>query len=253
MLAIMMEKLNFLRLKYFFAFFLVAFAFPLVAQDQLYLRENLKKAKVGDYIVTAQNKTYTLLLIYDKNEQVMTIEEITAPIHAVPSPCDWKSWVGHLAPGHTSWVRYVIDLSNGEMKEYFSFTKNGWYDIPQADNFLSTLLNMHFLKVPLKDRKKVGPPPTRGSPDWRPYWQPKMIVDGQFIQGVLFDAWRTHWPKDGTELSGKAIEVFIPQESDFYPSYFPYWLQISGVIGKAKIRIVDSGHQLASPRAPLQG
>ena len=47
------------------------------------------------------------------------------------------------------------------------------------------------------------------------------------------------------------IEVYVPHESNKYPAYFPYWLQISGMVGKAKVRIVDSGSQLASPaRAP---
>lgn len=213
------------------------------------MRDNLKKAKPGDYIVTAQNKTYTLLHIQDKEDDLLTMEEITVPSSKISkNNQNWKNWVACYAPGHTSWVKYVIQLSTGEMKEYFSYSKNAWYQIPKADNFLSTLLNLHFVQIPLNARKKVGPIPSGGGPDFRTVWQPQMVVDGREIQGVFFDAWKTHWPKDGSEMSGRTIEVFVPAENERYPAYFPYWLQISGMVGKAKIRIIDSGTGLITPK-----
>ena len=132
-------------------------------------------------------------------------------------------------------------LTSGEMKEYFSYTKNSSYIIPEGDNFLSTLLNLKLRKVPITERKKVGPPPPRKATDKRPYWQPKMIFEGKMIPDVMFDSWRTFWPKDGSDLSGKIIEVYVPQNPGIYPAYFPYWLQVSGIVGKAKVHIVDSG------------
>ena len=57
--------------------FLIAFVIPLHAE--IYLRDNLKKAKKGDYIVTTQSKNYTLLHIYDKQDSSLSIEEITVP------------------------------------------------------------------------------------------------------------------------------------------------------------------------------
>jgi hypothetical protein len=145
-------------------------------------------------------------------------------------------------------VIYDVNLSTAALENYFSFSKNSWYEIPEADNFLSTLLNLRLVKIPEGSRKRVGPVSDLPSNDRRPLWQPTMVVNGQTIQGVQFDGWRTSWPKDGGELSGKTIEVFTPQESSRYPSYFPYWLQISGMIGKAKVRIIDSGKGLVSPR-----
>jgi hypothetical protein len=145
---------------------------------------------------------------------------------------------------------YEIDLKTGQMLRYYSFTKKGWFEIADADNFLSKLLNLKLVKTPEQARKKVGPKPVSG-PDWRPIWQPQMIVDGKRIKGVSFDAWRTRWPRDGGDLSGKTIEVYLPQDSQRYPSYFPYWLQISGMVGKAKLRIIDSGSQLKSPAPSL--
>ena len=58
---------------------------------------------------------------------------------------------------------------------------------------------------------------------------------------------------------GPAMEAIFPtkqlksicQKNQNYPSYFPYWLQVNGVAGKAKIRIIDSGSNLKSPKPPL--
>lgn len=223
----------------------------LSAQQPLFLKENLKRAKPGDFIATAQNKTYSVLHIYDKKDNILTIEEISVPMGKFSlKNFSWKRWVEQNAPKHTSWVMYNIDLNTAQMKEYFSFTKNGWYDMPQRDNFLSTLLNLRLEKIPPQERKKIGF--NLSGNDRKGLWQPRMIVNGKAIEGVSFDAWRTHWPKDGTELSGKLIEVYVPEENEKYPSYFPYWLQISGMIGNAKVRIIDSGTQLVSPAPPLQ-
>lgn len=221
----------------------------------IYLKDNLGRAKPGDYIVTYQNKTFTLLHIYDKSPEGLTIEEITVPAQQMPKSGKvlWKVWVQQDAPGHTSWVMYDVNLISGKVDQYYSCSKNEWYALTPSDNFLSTLLNLRLQLVPTSERKKVGPRPNDTFADRRRPWQPKMIVDGQVIEGINFDEWRTYWPKDNSDLSGRTIEVFLPEQGlgDQFPSYFPYWLQISGMIGKAKIRIIDSGSDLVSPKPPL--
>lgn len=210
--------------------------------EELFLRNNLKYARAGDFIVTSQNKIYTVLLIDNISEHEIAIEEITAPMKNMnASSFSWKNWIAQQAPGHTSWVRYVVETPSGQMKEYFSYTKNGWYSVSEGDNFLSTLLNLKLRKIAITERKKVGPTPPQHVTDKRPYWQPKLIFEGKVIPGVSFDAWRTFWPKDGSDLSGKLIEIYVPQNPGIYPAYFPYWLQVSGIVGKAKIHIIDSG------------
>lgn len=225
----------------------VGLLFPLMADSELLLRENLGRAQPGDYLVTAQNKNYTILIIRSKENEFLSIEEITMPMSRVSSDSfSWRNWVEKGAPGHTCWVMYTIHLPSGTMQQTFSFTKNEWVTIPQSQNFLSTLLNLHLKKVADNERKRIGPPPSSDTVDRRAYWQPSLVVDGKKIQGVAFDAWRTRWPKDGSDLSGKIIEVYVPRDNNRYPSYFPYWLQVSGVVGNAKVRIVDSGTQLFS-------
>ncbi len=225
-----------------------AWAFTASAEENLVVfRENLKKAVPGDYLVTAQNKSYTFLHIYSKGNDVLTLEEITVPARKAPHKnYSWKKWAEDGAPFHTSWNMYDIQLSTGEVLRAFSLTKNTWYEVPQSDHFFSTLLNLRFVRIPSNERKRVGLPSLEIY-DRRPFWQPKVIVDGKSIEGVNFGAWRAHWPKDNSDLSGKTIEVFVPEDNQQYPAYFPYWLQINGMVGSAKIRIVDSGRNFVSP------
>jgi hypothetical protein len=187
--------------------------------------------------------------IYDKTPSMITIEEIVVPENRRPSLANWKEWVTQGAPGNTSWVMYEIDLMTGQMGRYYSFTKRNWFQIPDSDNFLSKLLNLKLTPIPDRMRKRVGS--KCSGPDMRPLWHPRMIVDGKVINGVEFGAWRTDWPKDGSDLSNKTIEIYLPSASSHYPAYFPYWLQINGVAGKAKIRIIDSGRDLKSPQPSL--
>lgn len=219
--------------------------------EELLLRKNLQLANPGDFIVISANKTLTLLHVHDKKNQILSIEEIAVPESKRSSAIGWKEWVHQGAPGNTSWVIYDIDLQTGKMLKYYSFTKKNWFDIPEADNFLSKLLNLKFNPIPENARKRIGPKINSG-PELRAIWNPKMIVEGKTIPNVEFDAWRTKWPCDGSDLSSRTIEVFLPKDSKLYPAYFPYWLQIHGAIGKAKVRLIDSGSKLKSPKSYQQ-
>lgn len=226
--------------------FLILLLFPFFSWATLVLRDNLGRAEKGDYIVTAQNKVFTMLLVTRKQPNEMQIDEITIPASRFPG-ITWREWIKCKAPNNTSWVRYTIDLSNARMKEMYSFTKASAFQVDEANNFLSKLLTLHLEPVPERLRKRVGPRASPGGGDWRPFWQPRMIIDGQAVPGVAFFAYQTHWPRDGSDLSGKAIEIYVPEDSSRYPSYFPYWLQVSGIIGKARVRIIDSGRNLLLP------
>jgi hypothetical protein len=227
-------------------FFAICF-FITIGAEELILKNNLALAKPGDFLVAAQGSTITLLRIHENLNKHITIEEVTIPANRV-NRCvsNWRNWYESEASGNTSWVIYQIDLNTAEMMRYFSYTKNGWYQIPQVENFLATLLNLSLHKVPLDQRRKVG---AEGFGQVRSIWQPQMIVDGHTIENVPFDAYRTRWPNDGTILSGKSVEIYLPQANTLYPAYFPYWLQISGLIGKARLRIIDSGANLTTPKA----
>ncbi len=220
--------------------------------EQIFLRDNLSRANVGDFIVTGQNRTYTLLLIADKTPQTILIQEITVPEGRFPPDMpSWRDWVMQGAPGHTGWVAYELEPQSGRLLETFSYTKNSWCDLPSADSFLGTLVNLPLTLMPEQSRRRIGRAPNDGHADRRGVWQPSLVVDGQTVPHASFRAWRTYWPNDGGELAGKQLEIYLPTEEGRYPSYFPYWMQVSGVVGKAKMRIIDSGTALRSPAPPM--
>lgn len=218
----------------------------------MHLIDRLQGAQVGDYIVTAIDNTYTVLIIKEKLNDKMSIEEITIPLGRLQNSrsnwSGWRHWVETGAPAHTSWVLYTVHCSSGQMCEYYSFAKNTWCNMSTDDSFLSKLLTLKMERIQKKDTKRVGPPPPQASNDSRRHWTPQMVYEGKVIENVDFEAWRTQWPRDRTELSEKIITVYVPKEDKRYPSYFPYWLEIQGVIGKAKVRIIDSGRNLQSPK-----
>ena len=222
----------------------ILFLFPLFLHAEgsaLILRDNLEHAATGDYIVTLQNRNFTVLLVADKTKDSITIEEITVPDETRGSNTDWKKWVQESAPGYTCWVMYKINIPTGKMLKYYDYYYQTWYDMSEANVFLSKLLNLQLEKVPSSQRKKVGA--SRG----KKLWQPPLIVEGKQIPNVPFDAYTTRWPKDGSPLSDRIVQIYLPEESSKYPSYFPYWLEVNGALGKAQVRIVDSGRQLISP------
>ncbi len=222
------------------------------ADESLMLRDHFTKVQVGEFIVTSQNRTYTVMLVQERSDEALLIEEISVPEGRFPRNMpSWREWVSQGAPGHTSWVAYELQPYTGQMLEHYSYTKNGWCDIPEAENFLGTMLRLRLQPVDARHRRRVGPMGPGGQGDRRAFWNPRLVVDGETRPGVPFVAYKTAWPCDGGELSGKSIEVYLPEYEGDYPSYFPYWLQVSGVLGKAKMRIVDSGKGLRSPKPPM--
>jgi len=216
--------------------------------DTLYLRENLKKAKSGDFVVTMQNKTFTMFHINKIDGNSLFIEEISIPsTKFAKENCTFRAWFEGGAPKNSSWIMYKIDLSTGQMLKSYVHLQNGWVEKPINQSFLSTLLNLRLNAVSPSERKKIGRVPHNRNGDKGFLWQPQLKLEGQVVKDIPFNAWYAKWPNDKSDLSGKSIEIYTPEDSDFYPSYLPYWLEISGMIGSAKIRIVDSGRNLTSP------
>lgn len=213
-----------------------------------YLRDNLQKTKAGDFIVAAQGKMISLLRVAQNQGEKLTLEEISAPVSV--SPSSWREWALKGAPGHCSWVLYEINLSTGAMESAYSYTRRTHFQLTEAENFLGTLLTLQLSPIPYRERKLIGPLPT-GGPDFRKPWNPKLVVEGQTVPNIPFSAWRTRWPKDGSELSDRSIVIYLPEDTR-YPCYFPHWLEISGFIGKAKVRIIDSGENLFFPSTTYQ-
>lgn len=238
--------------------FLLIFTFVIsnfLQAEHMTLKEKLTDAVPGSYLVTEQNKTYTFLHVYAKEGNTLILEEVSIPGSRFSKKSMlWKNWFESGAPGNTSWTMSQINLTTGHVEEIFSFTQKGWLDLTSSDCFMSTLLNLRFEEVPFEKRRRVGTPPGYGKSDYRPLWNPRLIVEGVVYNQVPFTAWKARWPSDRSELSRKIVEVYFPEASHAnltYPVYFPYWMEVDGKVGSAKIRVVDSGMGAYSPKPLL--
>ncbi len=223
--------------------------------QEISLRENLAKAEPGHYLVTEQNKTYTFLHINENSTNRIVMEEVSIPAAKYPQgSIKWRDWFESGAPGHTSWIQSQINLTTGECEEAYSIPHQSWIDTTETSRFMATLLNLHFTETPSIKRRKIGPAPGYNKPDHRPLWHPRLIVDGDHHQNIPFQAWTARWPADGSELARKKVEVYLPDTTtQTYPTHFPYWLEVEGKLGRAKIRVIDSGTGVHSPMPAMPG
>lgn len=243
-----------LKKSFFVLFFFLLFSCCIASEIRL--KGKLKEAKPGSYIVIEQNKTFTFFHIYDRFDNRIVIEEATIPAASFAKyRTNWKSWFENGAPGHTAWIISQVNLDTGKFEESYSFTHKGWIDISDSNPFLTTLLNLRFQEMGTSERRRIGSPTHYNKMDSRPLWNPRLIVNGQMIPHVAFQAYKARWPSDGSELSRKIIEIYLPYTDEncesWYPNYFPYWLEVDGRIGSAKIRVIDSGMEARSPRGCL--
>jgi hypothetical protein len=233
-------------------FLLILFLFSPLFSEELSLRTQLQQAQERSWVVLEQNKNYVFFYIHKMDDQKIYIEEVTLPGSCLPYHAfSWKEWFEKGAPGHTLWTLSEINLHTGILEKMFSYNQRNWSQLgPCTSSFMTTLLNLPFRPVPYEERRRVGLPPPQRKADHRPFWQPRMVVDGQRLSHVRFAVWQTRWPNDGSELSRKRIEIYLPELDDAqrrYPTYFPYWLEVEGKLGSAKVRIVDSGMEAHSP------
>jgi hypothetical protein len=237
---------------------LLLLLFSTAYASEMHLKEKLAHAPLESYLVIEQNKIFTFIHILERSEKTIVIEEVSISAATFAKHrMRWKEWFEKGAPGHTSWLISRINCETGAFEETFSFTHRGWIDMSGSNPFLTTLLNLPFHEVPQIDRRRIGLPPGYRKADDRPIWNPRLIVDGHPISNVPFIAYKARWPTDGSELARKIIEIYLPdsktveQGNTLCPLYFPYWLEVEGKFGSAKIRVVDSGVNAHSPRKHL--
>jgi len=225
----------------FILFFLFS---PLLAEDSGShpLRERLKGARSGDYVVTEANKMISLLIVRSLTPQSLILEEISAPSESLTQkPDSWCEWLKNRAPGHTSWSMMELDLSENQVLECYSFSRSSWVQLSDRENFFSTLLNLPLKPVPKDQQKKLGPPPLSGEDDHRALWKPPLIVEGEQLKHSEFDVYSSYWPKDGSDLSGNKLSLYFDRSRR---SPFPVWIQIETTHATAPLRVIDSGKNL---------
>ncbi|HEY5236257.1 MAG TPA: hypothetical protein VIJ14_08780 [Rhabdochlamydiaceae bacterium] len=206
------------------------------------LKDKIVKGNPGDYVVTEQMGTYTILVIRSLSDNHLLLEEIDVPkLNLEPAPSSWKDWISKEAPGHTAWVSYLIDLEKNKLLETYSHSRSAWLYAEDPNNFLSRLMTLSLEKTPTDKRKRIGPPPS-GDEDHRALWLPSVTFEGKKMEKPLITAWTTKWPSDNSIIAGCEIELYFSGFS------FPYWIEIKSPHYKAVIRTIDSGRAMTSPK-----
>lgn len=222
--------------------FLILFLTYVTIGHAFCLRDRVQSAKSGDYIVTEANKMITVLSVKAITDHTILLEEISAPIQNLKKrPDSWTQWVKNKAPGHTSWSMVEIDLDSSQLLECYSFSKSAWIHLSEKESLFATLLDLPMERVSDNERRKIGPPPMDGEPDFRKIWNPPLVFQGQKIQGAKFDVYETVWPEDDSVLSGEQVSLYFDQGKHFP---LPFWIQVDTSHATAALRTIDSGKNL---------
>ena len=209
------------------------------------LKKKLLNSSSGTFVVTEQNKTYTLLHIHSVDQNEMLFEEISVPVSLTPGE-DWKTWINKGAPGHTSWLLYSLDLLENQVVECYSFTQESHLPTEGSALFLTTLFDLDLTLLTDKERSRRGATPKAGEVNYNP-WNPPMIRNGKKMKGASCHVYKTTWPKDQSPFSGKRLYLYFDEQDKTFP--FPYWIEVSEKGFKFKIRAIDSGKDLTPRRA----
>lgn len=79
---------------YIKSFILILFLILEVTAYSLTLNDQLQKSSVGDYIVTRNGKTFSLLAIKEITAESLMLEEIAVPSKLINlKGFSWKEWV----------------------------------------------------------------------------------------------------------------------------------------------------------------
>lgn len=236
-----------INMKHLFLILFICVSSLCFSADRSYtLKEKIMNARSGDYIVTEQAKTYSLLLIRLLTGSTLTLEEISIPEDKIDlKKTTWREWVKKRAPGNTSWIIYTIDLDKNKLINSYSYSKKGWLYIDESEYFFAKLLTLPLQRTPEDQKRRIGPPPLSGEVDNRSAWFPPMFYEGKKVENAVFDTRYTKWPEDDSRLSGSIIDLYFDARNNLFP--FPFWIEVKDGHFTFKIRTVDGGRDLISP------
>ncbi len=220
----------------------------------LTLKEKLLKAKPGTYVVTKQNKIYTLITIQSIDSNELILEEISIPSHLVFFD-DWKKWVETGAKNCSSWILYMFDLKENTISECYSLSRKTHLSTDQINAFFTPLISLELEELSKEKRLKTAPTQRPGEVHCNALWGPPMIWEGKKVKNPLYQVFTGKWPQGQGNLGGKKVILYFDRVKKDFP--FPYWIQAKEKSIKFKIHAIDAGKNLFSkekniPRRPPQ-
>ncbi len=226
------------------------FLLPASLFCSVHLKEKVARAAPGTFVVVEQGKMCTLLHIYANQQNAVLVEEISVPTYLKQNDQDWKAWAESGAPGHTSWILFELDLLENEVSECYSFTQKSHLPTEEISFFVKHLFALNL--TPLTENKQLqrGATAKAGEVGLSKPWSPPMIRNGKRVKGAEYEVYETTWPREsGSVMAGKKIILYFDKQTQSFP--FPHWIQTGNRGLKQKIRAIDSGIGLSSPKEGL--
>lgn len=209
--------------------YLALFSFWILHLFAFELIEPLRQAKSGDYFLFSHKKNAALVVVRHVSQQEIIFHEIHAPLQ--PHTLNVQEWLAHKAPGHTSWIEVRLDSASGAVKTAFCHLRAS--RLPEEDQkFTTTLLTLPFKKIPNEERRRCGAP-SRDNPLPRHLWEPPTPHG---LKKETTEPFVSHWPKDGSELAGGRVEIYMLKGSPL-----PAWIEVRRANLKEHIRLIAKG------------
>ncbi|MBN2479645.1 MAG: hypothetical protein JXA94_05405 [Parachlamydiales bacterium] len=224
--------------KYIFIFL---FSFGIAFADVSF-KDKLKTSQKGDFVVYEFNKLYSLLSIFDIDDDKIILEEVSIPKNNFKDS-SFLDWINKGFLGSTSHMLYEIDLNKNKIIDAYSISRNAWIDLSKESSFLIKLLSLDLKRIKDSERKKIGPK-INGEVDRRMVWNPKMFKNNQIIKKPSFDVFKTLWPDDGSDFSNKEFFIYFDKNNNNFS--LPYFIEISTNGLSFMIKNMDSGNNLKS-------
>lgn len=209
------------------------------------LQSYVSLASPGDYIAAESGKMTTVITIRSITPEWIVLEEISAPTKNLnPRPASWAAWIKAKAPGHSSWSIIKMDRQSGKILECYSVSRSCYVQVSEKESLFATLLSLPLKSVLDDKRRRIGPPPSPGDPDFRKFWQPQLSFEGKKVDEWECEVFEAIWPKDGSELEGREVTLYFDKNKR---TVLPIWIQIETAHAVGNFRTIDCGRNLISP------
>lgn len=224
-------------MKKFFILFLFITALPhfhSYGESSFSLLSMIRTSPEGSYVILENNQTNIAVILKEKQEKSLILHEICFSKNLSKNLCNWKQC---LLNDTTYFAKFETIIEENSIKTTpIFYKKNKKISKEQAFSFTSLLTSLSFSPLSQENIKMTKDISNNPTP-----WKPKLTVEGRPIDYSECMTYEAYWPKDGSIMSNKRIEIYFPLINNHNFLYFPIWLEIESPLGKIKIRAIDSG------------
>lgn len=224
-------------MKKFFILFLLITAishFHSYGESTLSLLSMIRTSPEGSYMILENNQTHVAVVLKEKQNESLILHEICFSKNSSKNLYHWKQ---RLLDDTSYFAKFETVIEENSIKTTpIFYKKNKKISKEQAFSFTSLLTSLSFFPLPQENIKMTKDISHNPIP-----WKPKLTVEGRAIDYSECMTYEAYWPKDGSVMSNKRIEIYFPLVNNRNFLYFPIWLEIESPLGKIKIRAIDSG------------